>query len=305
MKINKKILYLVAAICFVMTLGLGFEVEAASLKTATTKSADVAVLKMENYKIEEGVITPGGEVTITMDVVNTSTTQDAHNVTLAFSSESLMIYPVYGEDNQVYVGDIAAGQTVSVSKKLAVNKRFNLEVVDLKCDFAYVSNETPITNTIGMAIPSSAGYPLNISSIKVASDANVGGQSLLSITYVNSSNADITDAQIFVNGSVNTESSVIDLGTISAGTTNLQDYPICFTAAGTQKVSLTLKYTDENGEEYTVEEGTYSVEVNGDEVTNMVNSESESPIKYIGYGVALVLGLIVVIVCICYVRKQI
>ena len=85
-------------------------------------SADSAIISVEAYEIEEGALVAGEEVTINLTIKNNSTVTDAQNVMVTFDSANYALMPVYGEGNQVYIGNIPAGVSKDITLRAAVNR---------------------------------------------------------------------------------------------------------------------------------------------------------------------------------------
>ena len=88
-------------------------------------SADSAIISVEAYEIEEGALVAGEEVTINLTIKNNSTVTDAQNVMVTFDSANYALMPVYGEGNQVYIGNIPAGVSKDITLRAAVNRAYN------------------------------------------------------------------------------------------------------------------------------------------------------------------------------------
>ena len=90
-------------------------------------SADSAIISVEAYEIEEGALVAGEEVTINLTIKNNSTVTDAQNVMVTFDSANYALMPVYGEGNQVYIGNIPAGVSKDITLRAAVNRAYNAD----------------------------------------------------------------------------------------------------------------------------------------------------------------------------------
>lgn len=263
------------------------------------------VLQIVDYSIDEGALTPGGTVTINLSISNTSSRMEATDAVLTMGSETGFVYPIYGDDNQIVIGSIGAGQTVNTSIKMNVSKYFNAEVVAIDCNFSYLVAGQMAGNQVKIAIPSTTGYSLNISSIKLAERATVGAKSLINFQITNISSSEIKDAVLVVYGNVDEKTQSIPLGTIAANKEYLKDYYVSFNTVGDQEVILTLNYTDANGDYISIDEGKYTVKVDKASDVSNVTIKGSSMIANIGYIVAGVSCLIVLIIVIIYIKKHI
>ena len=199
-----------------------------------------------------------------------------------------MAYPVYGSGNQIYVGTIGAGKTKEVAVPISISSSFVGDAVDLTCRFSYTAGTQNMTNESTIIIPKSGGSTIGVKSISVSSHAIVNGKSLLSIGYINQSGSNITDARIVVDGNVSNSSKTIKLDTIYSGKSYSQDCYLTFKEAGEQDVSVSLVYTDVNGEETTMDLGTFGVSVSKEAVLEEDNNSLSTILTWAGRAIAAV-----------------
>ena len=91
--------------------------------------------------------------------------------------------PVYGEGNQVYIGNIPAGVSKDITLRAAVNRAYNADAAQLKCYFSYASGSSSLNNTTTIIIPTYISGNLIADSTVVAGNATVGVNSLVSVKY--------------------------------------------------------------------------------------------------------------------------
>lgn len=296
-KIGLNKIVLGTILCFFSLLFQGLEVNATSLKTEKA-----AVLQVEGYNIEGDSLIPGREATVHVKVKNYGAS-DAVNAVMTYTDASGKVYSTYGEDNQIYIGTLEAGKTAEVTFQLVSALSITDNTAPLTCEFVYMSEGVTASNKVSIAMPVKIEDALEIVGIKVAENARLGGLSLINLSYVNYSGADINNAKLLVNGNVTEDSAEIDLGTVVYGKRYNSDFYISFVESGNQEISLQLVYTDVNGVDYQVDEGTYQVYVSNQE------SDSQSQIQnsntgLIGLGVAGVLSVLVLVIVVVYIKKQ-
>lgn len=272
---------------------------------SNNSGSGTAIVELESYEIEEGVLAAGSEVTLNLNFHNISSDNSASRFTLSLASESNMVFPVYGDDNQVYVGTISADETKTVSVPLKISKYFNLDIVDLECRIGYASNGNAMSNEIAIAIPSNTAYMLNASSVTVADTAIVGGKSLININYNNAGGTDITDANLVVEGNIWKDSKVISLGTVAAGRNYLKDFYIRFKESGEQEIKIKLVYTDASGSTCTVDKGTFKVNVRSEEDNSYVRYEANRTLKLVGLAICGISAISILVIVFMYMKKHI
>lgn len=275
---------------------------------AQMSSAESAVVNIESYEIEEGVLTPGEQVTLNLTLKNNSKTVPAENVVLTLESANYALLPVYGEDNQVYVGTIEADGTKKVSVKATVNTEYNTDAAQMKIQFSYISGVTPLSNSTAIYIPTYASGNLIAESTVVSGSTTVGARTLVSIKYRNASTADIADAKLVIEGNIAEENKEIVLPTASAGKSYTGDYYVTFSESGIQTLSIQYQYTDSQGNNYVTDCGAYKVNV-----TNEIASENTATVVREGTNTAsmavrfimlTIVGAAVLAVIVIYLRKR-
>ena len=98
---------------------------------AQLSSAESAVVDIETYEVEEGALNPGEQITLNLKVKNNSEITDAKNTVITFESMDGALAPIYGDDNQIYIGTVPAGQTVSVMIEAVVSKQYKADATQL------------------------------------------------------------------------------------------------------------------------------------------------------------------------------
>lgn len=297
----RKLAWTVATLLGVCTL-LGSETKAAEISGESS-----AIVSVESYKVEEGALNPGEEITINLKLKNNSAVTAAQNVMVTFDSANYALLPIYGEGNQEFVDYIAPNSTVELSVKATVNTMYNADAAQLKCHFDYVSGTVSLSNETTLYIPTYVSGNLIAESAVVAENATVGVNTLVSVRYKNSSSVDITDAKLIIDGNINEESKEIDLPTVGAGKTYTNDYYVNFEQKGIQTLTLQYVYTDAQGNSYVTDCGEYKVNVTKavQENSDAVIEEENSMAMYIvKFGLLAIAGLIIVVVVIRYIKKR-
>lgn len=276
---------------------------------APVTSASSAVVGIRSYEVLEGSLNPGEEVTLKLVLENNSKVMAAENVVLTYDADGNKIFPVYGEGNQVYVGNIEASGTKTIELSLMVAKDYHADMVVMNINMDYVTAGTIVTNNVTLNIPAYVLGKLVSESVVVASNATVGVNSLVSIRCKNEGTSDISDAKLIVEGMVEENSKEIVLPILSAGKTYTQDYNVRFAESGIQTIQLSYQYTDKQGMMYTVECGEYKVNV-----TNAVNTMGNSTVivEQTNSGNSIMLQLIllagaaaaIVAVSVMYIKKR-
>lgn len=289
-------------ICFILIFNFSFSVHAAE-ETKKELSFN-SVVEVEEYSIEEGYIEAGKEATVNLTLHNANRNTAANNIFISVSSNSGMIYPAYGNDNQFFVGSLEADGRATVSVPIVVNSALTSDYADFVCNIVYVSSEKQISNTSTMILPARGSNTIIVSTIDVSAHANVDSKSLLSIGYYNKSSENVNDATLHVEGNISESTKTINLDTVIGGKNYIKDCNIIFTEAGEQTISIKLDYTDINGESVQQDLGEFKINV--DEASEVgLDSNSGNPLlQTVGMIISLVAFIMVIYITISYVKKR-
>lgn len=258
-------------------------------------SAESAVVDIEAYEVEEGALNAGEQITLNLKLKNNSEVTDVKNAVVTFESMDGALAPIYGDDNQIYVGTIPAGQTVNVMIEAVVNKQYKADATPLKCYFTYVSGASALNNTVVINIPTNVAGILQAESVVVAENATVGVNALVSVRCKNGGTTTINDAKLLVTGNVQEDNKEILLPAISEGKTIAEDYYVSFVESGIQNLQLELQYTDTNGKACTIDCGEYKVNV----TDKMVGTNYDAVVEQTEGTSAIVLKMILLGAAVC------
>lgn len=257
----KKIYKLIASLLVLLVCLLA----PVNISTATEiTSAESAVISIEEYEVEEGILSAGEQITINLTLRNHSNTTDARNIVISFSAPNNDLVPVYGQDNQIYVDYIKAGATQVVSFEGVVSGDYSAEVLPLTFYLYYISGTTPLGNSLMIYVPTYAAGNLVAESTIVTGNATVGAKALVSVRYKNVSTVDMVDVKLIFEGNIEEEGKEIILPRIEAGKTYTGDYNVRFTESGIQTLGLQYHYVDEQGNAYVTDGGEYRINVTSD-----------------------------------------
>ncbi len=271
---------------------------------ASLTSSSNAVVVVDSYSVEGGIIEAGKNITINLNLRNMSSNVRADDVVLTMTSSSGMVYPVYGQDNQTFIGTMNAGQTTSVAIPVTISSKFVSNVLDITLRFDYDTKGGHSSNSASLTIPTSAGQTLYVKSVDVSSHAILNGNSLLSINYSNLGSSNITGAKLVIAGNVDNASSEIDLGTLYAGKSYTDDFHLTFIQSGEQNISVKMVYADDNGESVEMDLGAFTVNVIPHADAEQVENSSKQPLYIVGRVGAVLAIVIAAVAIVLYIRKK-
>lgn len=276
----------------------------ATEETSDLEGSSIALVELESYSIEEGTLQAGNDATVVLKLYNNSSVA-ANNVVLSVTSNSGMVYPSYGNDNQIYVGNISGKGTVDISVPVKVSSLFIGDSVDLVCNFNYISASRQLSNTSVIAVPAQSSSTLEVKSVDVSKHATVNAKSLLSINLINNSKKSITDAHLIITGNVSEISQNISFDAITSEKSYSEDCQIVFTEIGEQEISITLAYTDINGTAVEIDLGDFTVNVDESDGMGIISEKNDNlALVWGGRAIAMIAFAVAGIFTFIYIKKR-
>ncbi len=308
----KKIITRIKAVYTSLMLGMAMIIlipldvkatESQSLIENNSKIPHVAFVSISDYSVDGGVLVPGKDTTLHLEIHNISTLGNAYTLVLTVTSNSGMVYPSYGTSNQYFIGRLDKDEKTTVEVPLRVGVGFEGEAADIICNFSYSSDNIPLTNEATISLPASGGSLVSAKKLQVGPTAIVNSKTLLSVSLISSSTENITDAVLIVDGKVSKDSRRIQLETLNPYESHSEDCQITFTETGEQNIDVKLQYTDLNGNKKETEIGTYTVTVG--EQSPAVNVDIINPSRsFIGKIIAGVSMLLACAAAIIYILRR-
>lgn len=235
---------------FLINFFAGFQIKA----FATESSIPTIIL--EQYSVTNEQIVPGEEVTLTLYLKNCSETMDASHVLVDITNPDGMI-PLYGTVSQVYIDEIAAGETKEVSVEYSAETSIDTTFVDFS--LTVVINNVS-TNYISLRVPCGADVPFRIISAQfpdsVMTEENV--TSALTFEVLGDENVRNVVYTLSVDGEVIGSSTI---GTVTPGTVRTQNTIVTFKEPGEYQVEFGMEYMDKTDQKQSYKIGTTLVSV--------------------------------------------
>lgn len=291
---------IVCCILFICIKVPAYAVEEEDVKEMSFNS----VVEVESYSVEEGFIEAGKEATVNLTLHNANRRTSADSIFVTVSSNSGMVYPTYGNDNQFFVGSLEADGTANVSIPIVVSSSFVGEYVDFTCNIIYVSSGKQITNTATMILPARYSNTIIVSSVEVSPRAVVNNKSLLSVSYYNKSSENVNEVSLNISGNVSESTNTIDLGSVLGGKSYTEDCNVVFTESGDQTITIMLNYTDIDGEQKQLDLGTFKVYVDDENNSTVLENAGNKGRKVLGLFIAALAATAAVVVSVIYIRKR-
>ena len=225
-------------------------------------------LMVVSYEIEKGDFSPGSESTIKLTIKNQNVKAAATEITAEISSGSSEVTSVYGESNQKFLGNIGPGQTLDVSFRMDVGAQIDISKaqVTLKLSYTMSGEDTEKSSSVFIPVKQNGGIVIN--GVSVADSAKIGSKALISITYENSSDETLKNVTFNLDGNSEEDGKTVEIGNLESGASDYHDAYVKFTELGEQTVSISVEYTDMEGNKFTKDVSNEVITVSEGEVVN-------------------------------------
>lgn len=225
-------------------------------------------LMVVSYEIEKGDFSPGSESTIKFTIKNQNVKAAATEITAEISSGSSEVTSVYGESNQKFLGNIGPGQTLDVSFRMDVGAQIDISKaqVTLKLNYTMSGEDTEKSSSVFIPVKQNGGIVIN--GVSVADSAKIGSKALISITYENSSDETLKNVTFNLDGNIEEDGKTVEIGNLESGASDYHDAYVKFTELGEQTVSISVEYTDMEGNKFTKDVSNEVITVSEGEIVN-------------------------------------
>lgn len=248
-------------------LGLMLAVSGMVLPQPITVEAGSGLMVV-SYEIEKGDFSPGSESTIKLTIKNQNVKAAATEITAEISSGSSEVTSVYGESNQKFLGSIGPGQTLDVSFRMDVGAQIDISKaqVTLKLNYTMSGEDTEKSSSVFIPVKQNGGIVIN--GVSVADSAKIGSKALISITYENSSDETLKNVTFNLDGNIEEDGKTVEIGNLESGASDYHDAYVKFTELGEQTVSISVEYTDMEGNKFTKDVSNEVITVSEGEIVN-------------------------------------
>lgn len=218
----------------------------------TTEAKDKARLILQNYSVTNDGIVPGENFDLTMTFYNPSEEESIKSVIVTLTNESSVIMPVYGDSDQIYIDEIPAGGTQTVSVTLKAGEVLDVEYVKFGLSLAYADSlSTNNADIITFQIPVTQTSTLEAESVTFPDNAYVGADSRISVTYKNIGTEILYNVNMYVEDTTEQETQQISLGSIGGSKVGYVQKYLDFEQDGDHNLNIWFTYDDASSIEYT------------------------------------------------------
>ncbi len=285
----------------ISALGFSTDVQAVEI--------DHPQLTVKSYEIINGKFEKCAECTLRVYIENVAEKidedEDDVNETAAewgiITLYSEKIAAVTGKSNQIVFDRIEPGES------LAVDFEVNLDLIEKGpnvIEFVLVwadENETTFSTSLHISPVLLEKVGFEITSVNIPNTVYGDKNTTMSVYYENTGDESLRNVYMVVEGDIAQEKQVIELENLAAKGKKMVDYSLDLLNVGSNKVAISFRYEDRNGNQYTSE--TTEVVVNVTEKTYIEPVVEENSFQSVvsTYRVYIVFGVVAVLLFVPFV----
>lgn len=273
MKLLRKLAVFIMAVATIISSAT---VNTSAANVASVLKAADPVIVATGYEIVDGSVEIGQEFTIEVTIQNMNKYATAYNVLVDTTSEDLDLRMVNGAVNQHYYPSLAPGETKTFKQTYKLEERYPYNSAMLTFTFYYCDekgeeydNRTIITPLV------ITPCKLNLNVLSVASTATLEERSLVNVRCTNDGVNDIENIVMKIEGEIHENQKSVSLGSLISNEQVMKDCYVNFTKEGSQELTISFEYEDKNGNKFTLEPSTYTVEVNQPSTSSVTKNNNQ------------------------------
>lgn len=263
-----RIAKLLCGLCIIgmMTLCFSYPVEVGATETDVMEESNASEsdteeendeikthsqLVIDSYEIAKGAFERSAECTLRVHIRNI----DENNaVTVGqITMYSSYVYMVFGKTNQITFGEVKPGESIFVDFEVNLDNivsgpnpiEFELGWTD--------ENTLQYTNMVNVSPVLLEKVGFEISSVKMPETVYGSKNTTISVSYENIGAENLQNVYMILDGDLAQGVQVVELEDISAKKKEMVDYSLELLNMGENHVSISFRYEDRNGTEYTTE----------------------------------------------------
>lgn len=298
---KKKLLSIVTLMAVILLMMPSVKAEASSMNNPKV------VIKEVNYK----------DSVITVTLANMSSSVAVTDVLLSYEAEKDVVVPADGQSNQAFVSSIKASGTTTVELPVVVKSVGNTSA-KVKFNIEYVVSSTDVQKSNSSFIMldlSTAGGNLTVSNVSFPQDGYLYEKGLVSFTYKNTTESDISDFKLIVSGLNDGNVETYTVGDVKAKKNGYFETYVSFNTVGNREVVVAFSYVTAEGDEVFTDGTLYSTHVS-EKITDAVSpisgvdasadstEETKLNISYLFLGLAGIAVIICAVLAITGARKN-
>lgn len=256
-------------------------------------------LTIKSYEIINGKFEKCAECTLRVYIENIDDENAAKSGMITLYSEK--IAPITGKTNQIIFDEIEAGKSIVVDFDVnldLIEKGPNVvEFVLVWFDEDFVTYSTSLH--IAPVLLEKVGF--EITSVNIPNTVYGDKNTIMSVYYENTGDESLRNLYMVVQGDIVQEKQVIELENLAAKGKKMVDYSLDLLNVGSNKVEISFRYEDRNGNQYTSETTEVFVNVTDKTYIEPVVEENNFQTIMANYRVYVIFGVVAVLLFVPFV----
>lgn len=256
-------------------------------------------LSVESFEIVSGQFEKGAECTLRVTVKNVDEDNEATAGMITLFSER--VSPVTGKTNQIVFGKIEPEQTITVDFDVnldMIEKGPNIiEFVLAWYDEDYINYDNSVH--IAPVLLEEVGF--EITNVNIPGTVYGDKNTIMSVYYENTGDESLRNLYMVVEGDIVQEKQVVELENLASNSKKMVDYSLDLLNVGSNKVKISFRYEDRNGNQYTSETTEVFVNVTDKTYVEPVVEENNLQTIMAEYRVYVIFGAVAVLLFVPFV----
>ena len=280
-------------------------------KDEETIASPTPIVILSKYNYGGSSVAAGSSTNLSFSFTNTSKTIKIENVMVTVTGgQDLMLN---GSTNTFYFESVAASGSKTVTVPMKAAQLISASAQDVKIDVTYEyvdQNARKSGNaTLSLSVPLYQPDRFELSEPKTSYTGYVGGETSLTIDYVNKGKSAINNVEATISGDIDSPTPYQRVGTIDGGKNGTIAFAVTPQLEGENQVKIVITYEDSNGNtkervfEATVEAMAYEPTDPGMDDPGMIDPEPAHtfPWKYV---IIAVVAALIVLLIVLRIRKK-
>lgn len=254
------------------TASMGIQLVGTTTETIVETASPQVIVA--SYDIGADQVFGGDEFEMTLTLKNTSS-DIATNILLSFMSDANAFIAVPGLPNQLYIGNIAAGESYNGKISLKANDSIISGTYNLNLGLQYQDvYSNAYASATNVSIQLEQKQNLSINSISISDTCVLGSKTLLSANYENPGSSDIKNLIANLSGDILETEKTVLIGTVKAGNSGFIEQSVTPQSAGQKKIEVSFTFEDAAGNSYTTPVRSVTLDVQANDSAASVTDNS-------------------------------
>ena len=203
------------------------------------------------YSFDVERLYAGEQVTLSLQLRNTSKREAVRNLELKFSNEAGVVMPVSGGSNSIYIGELKKDTSATIRIPLAIAPEADAKAQALALEIVYegTKNKQEFTEKSSLTMPIYQRARVRFDQPQVYDEAWAGQSVSMSVQMFNMGKSTLYNCMVEIQGDGLSLEETYYGGNIASGSTMRADLTVLTATAGTIDGNVRITYEDVFGEQ--------------------------------------------------------